>query len=162
MKTIFESERIRFVAVTEELLPAYLEMINDIDRVARLIGSTKPYTEEQERAFVRQKLESGAPIFSMLEKAGGAFIGNIELMDVAHGAGELGIAITAQKQNMGYGYEAIQRMLEYGFQTLHLSRIYLNVFPNNARAIHVYRKCGFSEYAQTERGISMEIIRTNT
>ncbi len=39
----------------------------------------------------------------MLEKESGAFIGNIELMDVNDGVGELGISIRAVMQDKGYG-----------------------------------------------------------
>ena len=38
MQPVFETENISFVRVSESLLPDYLAMVNDIDRVARFIG----------------------------------------------------------------------------------------------------------------------------
>lgn len=160
MHFFFESEHISFVRVSEKLLPDYLAMVNDIEHVARFIGDRRdPLTEAKEKGWVRQKLAEEAVLFSMLEKDTGAFIGNIEFMDVADGAGELGIAITAQMQDKGYGTEAIPAMVRYGMDTLGLHRVFLKVYPHNARAIHVYEKCGFREYDRTDEDVFMEIIR---
>ena len=159
MTPIFTSERIDFVPVSEDLVPDYLAMINDRERVGRFIGRTEPITAEQDRRWVQKKLAEKAPVFSMVDRATGAFIGNIELMDVADGAGELGIAITAARQEQGYGSEAIPAFVRYAMDNLGLSRVYLKAFPFNARAIHVYEKCGFREYDRTEDDVFMEILR---
>ncbi|MBQ9828169.1 MAG: GNAT family N-acetyltransferase, partial [Lachnospiraceae bacterium] len=140
MKQIFESDNIRYAEVSEDFLRDYLIMVNDAEHVAGFIGMTEPVSEEKERDFIRKKLEENAPIFSMIDKKSGGFIGNIELMDVEDDAGELGIAITAGMQDMGYGTEAIRAIIEYGFEQMGLKRIFLKVYPNNFRAIHVYRK----------------------
>ena len=159
MTPIFTSERINFVPVSEDLVPDYLAMINDRERVGRFIGRTEPITAEQDRRWVQKKLAEKAPVFSMVDRATGAFIGNIELMDVADGAGEMGIAITAAMQEQGYGSEAIPAFVRYAMDDLGLSRVYLKAFPFNARAIHVYEKCGFREYDRTEDDVFMEILR---
>ena len=80
-------------------------------------------------------------------------------MDVKDSEGELGIAITAKKQDMGYGTEAVSAMVDYGFHTLGLKRVFLRTNHDNARAIHVYKKCGFQEYDRTDQHICMEIKR---
>ena len=160
MTTVFTSENIRFVRVSEELVPDYLAMVNDWERVGKLIGSRRdPISEEKERRGVQKRLAEGAALFSMLEKDTGAFIGNIELMDIADGAGELGIAVTAAMQDKGYGTEAVRAMVDYGMDTLGLRRVFLKVFPDNARAIRVYEKCGFREYDRTEDDVFMEVTK---
>ena len=160
MTTVFTSENISFVRVSEKLLPDYLAMVNDWERVGKLIGSRRdPISEEKERRWVQKKLAEGAALFSMLEKDTGAFIGNIELMDIADRAGELGIAVTAAMQDKGYGTEAVSAMVRYGMDTLGLRRVFLKVFPDNARAIRVYEKCGFREYDRTESDVFMEVTK---
>lgn len=160
MIQVFASKNILFVRPTERLVPDYLAMVNDMDRVGRFIGPRRdPIPEEKERRWVQKKLAARVPLFSMLERDTGAFIGNIELMDIAEGTGELGIAITAAMQDKGYGTEAVSAMVRYGMDTLGLRRVFLKVFPNNARAIHVYGKCGFREYDRTEDDVFMEIVR---
>ena len=159
MKPVFESDRICFVHVAESLIQDYLIMINDLENVEKYLGGPhEPYTEEQEIEWVRKNLEDHNPVFSMLEKSGRGFIGNIELMNLTHFSGELGIAITAGKQNMGYGTEAILALKKYARQHLNLDRVFLRAFPDNARAIHVYEKCGFHEYDRTESDVFMECI----
>ncbi len=160
MTQAFESERIRFVGITEALLSDYLAMVNDIERVARFIGRrTEPLTEAQELAWVREKQEEKGPCFSMIEKVSGDFIGNIERMDVCGGVGELGVAITAAKQDLGFGSEAIPALVRYGMERLGLHRIFLKVYPENTRALHVYEACGFRTYDRTETDVFMEIMR---
>ncbi len=160
MTQVFESENVRYVEVDEALIPDYLAMVNDIERVARWIGRrTTAVSEEKERKWVREKHAEGAPVFSMLEKKSGEFIGNVELMDVRDGVGELGIAVTAAKQDLGYGTEAVRAIAEYGMARLGLRRIFLKVYPENTRAIRVYEKCGFREYDRTEDDVFMEITR---
>ena len=157
MKTIFESEHIFFTEITEDLVKEYALMVNDTEHVGRLIGRPDPVTEEDERRWVQEKLETNAPIFSMIERESGDFIGNIELMDVHDGVGELGIAITTDKQDRGFGTEAIPAIIEYGITQLGLNRIILKAFPDNTRAIHVYEKCGFREYDRNLIDVFMEI-----
>ena len=160
MRQLFESENISFTEVSEELIPDYLIMVNDYENVNRFIGALqRTYSEEDEQNWVRGKLKEKAPVFSMIEKETGEYIGNIELMDATAEAGELGIAITAAKQEKGYGTEAIQAFIRYSMDELGLKRIYLRTNPKNSRAIHVYEKCGFKEYDRNDDHVFMETFK---
>ena len=44
-------------------------------------------------------------------------------------------------------------------EQLGLERIVLRTNPDNAKAIHVYEKCGFREYARTAEHVCMELSR---
>ena len=159
METVFESENIRFVKFTEELVDDYLAMVNDIEHVARFIGERRtPYTMEEELEFIRNQKLMQPYTYSMMEKSSGEFIGNTGFMNVKDGEAELGIVITYAKQNAGYGAEAIRSLLNYGWNNLPINRVYLEVYIDNARAIHLYEKCGFKEFKRTDKDIFMEII----
>ena len=101
-------------------------------------------------------MDEHALLFFMIEKKTGDLIGNIELMDVHDTVAELGTAITAHQQNLGFGTEAIEAIVRHGCEQLGLTRIFLKVYPQNVRAIHVYSKCGFRAYDRTEHDIFME------
>ena len=160
MKQIFESENISYVEVTEELIPDYLTMVNDIEHVDRFIGGPhEPYTEVQEAEWVQEQLREKKPVFSMIEKKSGRFIGSVELMNITGSAGELGIAITAAMQEKGYGTEAVKAITAYGMNALGLNRVCLRTNLDNYRAIHVYEKCGFREFKRTDEHVCMEIFR---
>ena len=160
MRQVFESDNIRFVQLDESLIQDYLAMVNDMENVGKLIGSTRTFTEEEETEWIRTKLENNFRIFSMIDKATGEFIGNIEIMDVEgdETSGELGICITAKQQERGFGSEAIPATLRYAAKEYGLKRFMLRVFPFNDRAVHVYEKCGFREYDRAPDDIFMEII----
>lgn len=159
MNTIFESENINFIRPTMELVPEYLEMVNDIDNVAKYIGERRePYTEEEERDYIKDKMDNDATMFSMIEKESGKFIGNIEFFNRTEDEAEWGVVITTAMQNKGYGKEALKRSIDYGFNELGLSRIVLVVYVGNPRAIHVYEQCGFREYDRNEVDVFMEIL----
>ena len=160
MRQVFESENIRFAELDERLVKDYLAMVNDMENVGRLIGSTRTFTEEEEISWIRRKLENKFRIFSMIAKDTGEFIGNIEIMDVEgdETSGELGICITAKQQDRGFGSEAIPAMVKYAAKEYGLKRFMLKVFPFNDRAVHVYEKCGFKEYDRAPDDIFMEII----
>ena len=157
MEIIFESSNIYFIKITKSLLQDYLDMVNDIGNVGRMIGRIEIISEEDELKWIDEKLSTNAPIYSMIEKKSGNFIGCIEIMDMTDNEGELGIAITKKMQNKGYGTEAINCLINYAFNKFNLNRLFLKVFPNNERAIHVYNKCGFIEYERNDDHIYMEI-----
>ncbi len=158
MTPIFQSKNIYFIKVNESLINDYLEMVNDIENVAKYIGGRRePLSAKEELDFINSRLENNSPMFSMLEKQSGKFIGNIEIMDINNGCGELGIAITAEMQGKGYGSESVKRIIEYAFENLGLTKIYLKVYPWNKKAIHVYEKCGFCQCASDENNVYMEI-----
>lgn len=160
MEKVFESERINFVRMTEELLHDYLEMVNDLERVARFIRrNAERCTIAEEREYIQSIVEDKPPFFSMIERKSGDFIGNIELRNIKDSAAELGIAITAKKQDLGYGTESVNRIISYGFDTLGLNKVTLRVHQDNPRAICVYQKCGFTVSSRTEDDIMMEIVK---
>ena len=78
MNVIFESENIIYVRPSFDLVPQYLEMVNDIENVAKFIGERRTLlTEQEEIDYIKDKMDNNATMFSMLEKGTNEFIGNI-------------------------------------------------------------------------------------
>ena len=160
MEAVFESENILYIRPSFDLVPEYLEMVNDIENVARFIGDRRePLTEKDEIDYIKNKMDNNATMFSMIEKKTNKFIGNIEFFNRVFEEAEWGIVITTKMQNKGYGKESLKRSVEYGFNDLGLTRIYLSVYANNPRAIRVYEECGFKEYERDDVDIFMEITK---
>ena len=81
----------------------------------------------------------------MIEKATGEYIGNVEIMRINNGVGEIGITITPKQQNKHYGTEAMKAIMKYGYNKLNLDGFELNVYSTNPRAIRCYENVGFQK-----------------
>tara|TARA_B100000674_G_scaffold146725_1_gene116121 strand:+ start:2038 stop:2553 length:516 start_codon:yes stop_codon:yes gene_type:complete len=65
---------------------------------------------------------------------------------------------------MGIGKLAIKELMNYGFQTLNMNRLWLGVNEHNQQAYHAYKKCGFVEEGRLKEeffkdGLYCDIIR---
>lgn len=140
---VFESDNLYYVNVCEELINDYLIMVNDKEVQKGISHKIKNYTYEQELEWVNEKLNTKAPIFSMIEKETGNYVGNVEIMHVIDDIGEIGISITPNKQNKHYGQEAMKAIINYALNVMNLENVELNVYKTNPRAIRCYEKVGF-------------------
>ena len=136
-------------------------MVNDPNVANKISHKIRVYTYEQELNWLKSKLEENALCFSMLKKISGEYIGNIEIMEIKNNIGELGISITASKQDKHYGTESIKALLKYAYEELNLDGMELNVYATNLKAIHCYEKVGFIRdgIGKTKEDIHMKIFR---
>ena len=158
---IFDSDRIHFVKLSEDLVNDYLNMVNDIEVQKYISRNRKTYELDGEMEWIKSKLKENSIIFSMIEKETNKFIGNIEIMRINNNIGEMGIAITPKQQNKHFGQEAIKRFIEYSFNDLGLDGLELNVFNFNPRGIRCYEKVGFIKdgHGKTDDEIHMKISK---
>lgn len=160
-EVVFESENIYYVKLSKKLVNDYLIMVNDPNVANKISHKVRTYTYEQELNWLNSKLEENALCYSMIEKTTGEYIGNIEIMEIKNNIGELGISITALKQDRHFGTEAIKALIKYAYEELNLDGMELNVYATNPRAIHCYEKVGFIRdgIGKTEEDIHMKISR---
>lgn len=72
------------------------------------------------------------------------YIGNVQLTNIVETEAQFHIFIgESDFWNLGIGTKATKLILEYGFNTLNLSSIYLLVNKNNKSAIKTYQNNGF-------------------
>lgn len=83
--------------------------------------------------------------FGIFDEAGD-YIGTVELYDIGAQRATLGIIIGEKTHwGRGYGPEAMEALLSYAFDTLHLERVVLSTFGDNLRAQAAFKKVGFRE-----------------
>ena len=73
-------------------------------------------------------------------------IGEVMLADIdrRNGSAQLGIFIGETAEwGKGYGTDAVNAIVDFGFAELRLERIWLNVWTENPRAQRAYEKAGF-------------------
>ena len=72
--------------------------------------------------------------------------GLVELVEInhVHRRAEFQIIISPEYQGKGLATRAAKLAMDYGFTVLNLYKLYLIVDKENEKAIHIYRKLGFS------------------
>lgn len=149
---VLETKRIYFTNVSYDLIDEYLKLFNNPNIKKFITADPNQYTYENRFLCVKEALETDTLIiFSMFDKQSGCFIGNIDFDNITSDDAEIGVIINEEFQNNHYGQESLKRFIEYGFDDLKLKEIYLRVYSNNDRAIHLYKNLGFIPYKVEEK-----------
>ncbi len=146
---MYTSKRLRLRAPERSDIPRFVEWLNNPE-VTRGLTMVYPMSlEEETRWFenmMKQPPELHPWVIEVQSEAGWTAIGNCGFHDVdwRNSNAEFGIFIGDQSYwGQGIGQEAIQVLLQVGFDTMNLHRIWLRVMANNARAIKCYEALGF-------------------
>jgi L-phenylalanine/L-methionine N-acetyltransferase len=67
--------------------------------------------------------------------------------------GSLGIMVHDQFQGRGIGRELLETLLHVADNFLGLTRVSLEVFPDNERAIRLYESCGFEHEGRKRKSV---------
>ena len=142
-------KRVRLRAISKDDLPQFVVWLNDPE-VIRHITIFAPLSLAHEEQWLQETLAH--PIEEQplgIEISAGEewkLVGDVGFMflDQRARSAEIGIFIGDKTAwDKGYGTEAMQLMVDYGFATLNLNRIYLRVYETNPRGMHCYEKVGF-------------------
>jgi len=139
-------ERIYLSPITEDDAEYYCEWINNLDIAKFLAMAHQQIGISSEKKLLTKMIEQGNQIFAIVDKETDILLGNCSLFDLnlRNSAADLGIFIGHENYlSKGYGTEAINLLLDYGFHILNLHNIMLEVYAYNTRAIKSYIKCGF-------------------
>jgi RimJ/RimL family protein N-acetyltransferase len=83
-------------------------------------------------------------------------VGSLDLREIGPTSGGAGLGIVIgdpADTGHGYGTDALEVLLDFGFGELRLERMWLEVFDFNERAIHVYQRLGFVHEATFRHAI---------
>ena len=142
-------ERVRLRHVDRDDLSQFVEWLNDPE-VTMGLSMHIPLSMDEEESWYEQVLKSPneeRPLCVEVKLGEDwQLIGNSGFftIDWRSRNGEIGIFIGDKAYwDQGYGTEVVKLILQHGFSTLNLHRIFLRVFADNQRAIRVYEKVGF-------------------
>jgi RimJ/RimL family protein N-acetyltransferase len=122
-----------------ELLP----LINAREVAATTLRIAHPYTENDARTFFAMAQEPDKLWLAVTWRADGRQIGGIGLrIETQHQHAELGYWLGTAYWGQGYATEAAREMLRYGFDDLHLHRIFASHFKHNPASGRILRKLG--------------------
>ena len=141
---MLEGKLVRLRPVEREDLPNYIQWVNDPDVLA-YFGTYLPYNMDREIAWF-EGMNQDASVINFAIEYEGRHVGGCGLLNINHRnqSAEAGLFIGDKDMwDKGLGRDALRILLDYGFDQLNFHRIYLRVFAENGRAMHVYEKVGF-------------------
>ena len=144
----FEGRLVRLRAREPEDEPLLYKWFNDAE-VTEYLGLRWPLSHTTEREFIGQahRVAYDRASFGVETIAEGRLIGGVSLEHASpeNRSAILGIALGDKTfWNGGYGTDAMRTVCRFGFETMNLHRIELEVFSDNARARRVYENVGFT------------------
>lgn len=147
-------------SVSDETIDKFTEWMNDFQVTDYTGRSGQITTFQGEKEWLEGSVKNTCNRnFDIIDLAMDKIIGTVGLEDIKsiERSAVLGIFIGENShRNNGYGTEAINLILEYGFKYLNLHSIRLDLLNVNERAHKCYLKCGFKD-----TGCSREAIFIN-
>ena len=144
----FIGERVYLSPMNIDDVNKYVEWVSD-PLVSDGMGSSSNLLNIfSEKEFLNNALKDGDKCFAIVLLENDKLIGNcsIYINDKIRFSGEIGIFISDSNYRCnGYGREALNLLLDYGFNYLNLNNIYLEVISFNEIAINCYKNIGFRE-----------------
>lgn len=140
-------ERIYLSPKNVEDVEIFTKWMNDFYVTDYTGRSSKTMTLQEEKEYL-EKNDNNKSTFAIIDIETDKIIGTLGLHDVDHinRTATLGIFIGDRDYwSKGYGTEAIQLLLDFGFNYLNLNNIDLSLMEFNQRALKCYQKCGFRE-----------------
>ena len=151
MNSIFETERIRLTAFSDDDLPQFAAWLSNFG-LQRLVnpGMSTPHDKDDflnpDGWFQADIRSEKSRIFALRTRKDDVFIGVSALsgLNMVTHCAEIGINLAhPDYQGKGYGSEVMLIIMRYGFQQFNLNKINLQVMGFNTRAIRLYEKLGF-------------------
>ena len=125
--------------------PAMAQLFAAVAQERDGIATEPPVDIEERTALFAQAADD-----SFVAVAHGQVAGMLNLNVSRHGFGEFGMTVSREWRGRGVGsalvHAAIDRARDQG-----LHKLCLEVFPHNAAAIALYRRCGFTEEGRRVR-----------
>jgi RimJ/RimL family protein N-acetyltransferase len=145
---ILRGERVFLRAAERADVPTFVRWFND-SVTTSFVTIRAPMSQAMEDQWFDQMLQAQGKdryhfVICLLDD--GAAIGTLGLFDVDEVNGSAGIGITIGEKQLwgrGYGTDAMNALLDFGFGQLRLERMWLEVYDFNERARRSYDKSGF-------------------
>ena len=105
---------------------------------------SQSYTEQYLK-YIEKRYRMGEFFdWAVVEKERGQMIGTCGFtrFDFPHDVGEIGYVLSPEFHGRGFGTEAAERVLRFGFEVLHLHRIEVKFMQGNEASMHVAEKLG--------------------
>ena len=140
---ILETSRLRLSLYSEADIAELVQGIGAREVAATTVRIPHPYTEQDAREFIAATRRGGLLRRAIRLRSDGRMIGGVGLaLEEDNQRAELGYWIAVPFWGHGYATEAAYEIVRYGFESLHLNRIFAGHFGNNPASQRVLAKLG--------------------
>lgn len=157
-RDLFEGDRVRFRAVSEDDLPLFHAWWSDPE-VARLqVDTNVRLAQESTNIEMFRGWFADGPAnagFTIVHRVRDEPIGfcNLWGASVKNRDAALAILIAEPYWGQGLGTEALRLLVHYGFCEMNLHRLHLSVHAFNERALRAYERAGFRECGRARQAL---------
>ena len=124
--------------------PAHTSVENSLDIIRNVLSAPETYAVVDKH--------TGCAIGSI-----GLMIGNASNIGLLDTEGEVGYWIGVPYWGQGLIPEAVQEMLRYAFEELHLEKVWCGYFDGNIKSKRVQENCGF-QYQYTKENVQCSML----
>ena len=150
MFPILETEQLLLREITQDDAAGVFACFSN-DNVTRYYGQDTLENMEQAKKivdfFTKSYIEKRGIRWGIERKGTPGIIGTIgfNALSLKHKRAEIGYEIHPEQWRKGYTFEAVSKVLDYGFEKLGLTRIGAVVFIDNEASNHLLSKVGFQK-----------------
>jgi ribosomal-protein-alanine N-acetyltransferase len=141
-----ETDRLILRAFSEDDAPAVQTLARAREVADTTLNIPHPYPENGATTWIAchpANMEKGQYTFAIVRRQDQVLVGAMGIAtNPTHNKGELGYWIGVPYWNQGYATEAARRIVQWGFEELHLNRIYARYLVRNSASARVMQKAG--------------------
>lgn len=117
--------------------------------LSNTVAPFSKFTLEQYVLSAGQDIYSSRQLRLMIDRLSGKerkTVGSIDLFDFdpSNRRAGLGIMIVKEERKQGFASEALEILMEYCFEVLHLHQLYCNISEGNDASMALFKKAGFA------------------
>lgn len=132
-----------------------VEFVNarqDVETLDLIGAYGKIYDIEKVKDYMQKPNDNKNIFLSLIHTESEKYLGDIRLVHIECGTGEIGIAMNREERGKGYGTDAMKAIIAYAFEVLNLKSVYLRVYDCNSRAKELYERLGFKTVKTEKNG----------
>jgi RimJ/RimL family protein N-acetyltransferase len=140
-------------------LDLYLSWLQNVQDNRYIEAVRKDYSKFDLQKYLESRVNNPEVKFWGIFLESNKFIGTIKLEPInwKNQTAWLGMMIgDSSERGKGYGYQALNLVLDYAENVLLLNDIFLGVHKNNIPAMSIYKKSGFKTYTVNDSHITMK------
>lgn len=139
--------QIQFINSHHDLIQSFSDCINSVAAERIYLASIAPKTKEQHESFVEKTILNNGIVLVAFDDEKREVVGWCDISKNQHEGmshiGTLGMGVRKDCRGGGIGCSLLGACLGFGFLDHNFSKVELQVFASNTKAISLYKKFGF-------------------